>query len=196
VALCAIALGVLIVGAQNSPIVVAPSPPVKVDLAIYEIVDHGALHWFLYIERPPEVVLPVDPWKWELNDRWGAGRGHRGIDVALETGERVYSVTDGTVIFSGWQWPYGWLVVVRGGAGSPGKGLDFWYGHLSKRTVDVGDILSSWDVVGLSGSSGGSSGPHLHFGMVQGGNFFDPLPWLKHNVRSSEWHRTWDFIVK
>ena len=196
VALCALSLGVLVVGAQNSPAVVTPPPPVKVELAIYEVIERGELRWFLYVERPSEVVLPTDPWKWDLNDLWGAGRGHRGIDVALKTGERVYSVTDGDVIFSGWQWPYGWLVVVRGAKGSPGQGLDFWYAHLSKRTVGVGDVLSSWDVVGLVGSTGGSSGPHLHFGMVQGGNFFDPLPWLRQNVGDSEWRRTSDFITK
>ena len=196
VALCALSLGVLVVGAQNSPVLVGPPPPVEVDLAIYDVIERSELRWFLYVERPPEVVLPADPWKWELNDLWGAGRGHRGIDVALKTGERVYSVTDGDVIFSGWQWPYGWLVVVRGAKGSPGQGLDFWYAHLSKRTVDVGETVSSWGVVGLVGSSGGSSGPHLHFGMVQGGNFFDPLPWLRQNVGDAEWHRTSDFITK
>jgi murein DD-endopeptidase MepM/ murein hydrolase activator NlpD len=197
VALGAIALGAILVGAQNSPVLVGPPPPVEVDLAIYEVIERGELRWFLYVERPPEVVLPSDPWKWELNDLWGAGRGHRGIDVALKTGEKVYSVTDGKVIFSGWDGPYGWVVVVRGAAGSPGEGLEFWYAHLSKRTVKVGEVVSSWDVVGLVGSTGASSGPHLHFGITRGGSsFFDPLPWLRKNIGDAEWRRTSDFIVK
>lgn len=137
-------------------------------------------------------VLPVDPWKWDLNDLWGAGRGHRGIDVALRTGEKAYSVCDGKVVFSGWYGVYGNLVRVRFSCGV--VGTEGWYAHLSKRTVKVGERVLAGDVVGLVGSTGGSTGPHLHFGITLGGGerFVDPLPWLRAEIPAWEWKRTVD----
>lgn len=166
-----------------------PEPPFKIILAEYSVLDKFYSDIYKYFSKP-EYVLPVDPWKWVTTDLWGAGRGHRGIDLALKTGENAYSMHDGVVLFSGWSGPYGRLVVVGFG------NVELWYGHLSKTLVSVGDKVSAGQVVGLIGNSGYSFGPHLHLGLKIDGNFVDPSPWIKSVIVDREWSRTYLYDVE
>ena len=83
---------------------------------------------------------------------------HEGIDFRASTGTRVYASQAGRVIFAGWRGGYGKLV------GIEHEG-DFttWYGHLSRMRVKVGQTVTKGKVIGLSGNTGVSTGPHLHF---------------------------------
>ncbi len=83
---------------------------------------------------------------------------HDGIDFRASTGTRVYASRAGRVIFTGWKGGYGKLV------GIEHEG-DFstWYGHLSRIRVRVGQTVTKGKVIGLSGNTGVSTGPHLHF---------------------------------
>jgi murein DD-endopeptidase MepM/ murein hydrolase activator NlpD len=86
-------------------------------------------------------------------------RWHYGVDLDLNTGDSVKAVWDGVVRLTNWDGGgYGNYVLVR-----HYNGLETLYGHLSKITVQVGDIVQAGDLVGKGGSTGRSSGPHLHF---------------------------------
>lgn len=100
------------------------------------------------------------------------GRRHQGVDLPLKTGSPVYAAFDGKVRMSRYVSGYGNLVVIR-----HENGLETFYGHLSQRKVNAGDIVSAGDVIGLGGSTGRSTGPHLHFETRYRGFAFDPQ-WL------------------
>lgn len=99
-------------------------------------------------------------------------RRHQGVDLPLATGTPVYAAFDGKVRISKFVSGYGNLVVIR-----HENGLETFYGHLSKRNVESGDWVSAGDVIGLGGSTGRSSGPHLHFEARYKGYALDPQ-WL------------------
>ena len=97
------------------------------------------------------------------------GRRHQGVDLPLKTGTPVVAAFDGRVRVSTYNKGYGNLVVIR-----HENGLETYYGHLSKREVEVGDWVHAGDQIGLGGSTGRSTGPHLHFETRYQGYAFDP----------------------
>lgn len=99
-------------------------------------------------------------------------RNHMGVDLPLSTGTPVYAAFDGRVRCSMYNRGYGNVVVIR-----HASGLETTYAHLSERKVDAGDYVSAGDIVGLGGSTGRSTGPHLHFETRYEGHAFDPQ-WL------------------
>ena len=100
------------------------------------------------------------------------GRRHQGIDLPYPKGTPVAAAFDGKVRISDYVGGYGNLVVVR-----HANGLETFYGHLSQRNVKSGDWVSAGDIIGLGGSTGRSTGPHLHFETRYRGAAFDPA-WL------------------
>jgi murein DD-endopeptidase MepM/ murein hydrolase activator NlpD len=103
--------------------------------------------------------------------RWG--RLHEGIDIGCAYGAPNRAAAAGTVIYSGWLGGYGNLVVV-----DHGSGLSTAYAHASSLLVGVGQQVSQGDTVSLVGSTGNSSGPHLHFEVRVNGQAVDPLWYL------------------
>lgn len=107
--------------------------------------------------------------------RWG--RLHDGIDFAARPGTPILSVGSGKIIQAGWKYSgYGYTVTVDHGGG--------WktiYAHASKVLVSSGQWVSSGQKIALVGSTGYSTGPHLHFGVYQYrfGQWTNPKPWLK-----------------
>jgi murein DD-endopeptidase MepM/ murein hydrolase activator NlpD len=100
--------------------------------------------------------------------RWGSF--HSGIDLDLKMGTPVYSAFDGIVRISTYDHGYGNYVVVR-----HKNGLETLYGHFSKRSVEVGQIVKAGQIIGLGGSTGWSTGPHLHLETRFEGNTINPL---------------------
>ena len=96
--------------------------------------------------------MKTSPYGW----RWK--RGHHGVDIRLNTGDPVRAAFGGTVRVAGRMGGYGNCIVVR----HP-NGLETLYGHLSKIQVKHGQEVAAGDVIGLGGSTGRSTGPHLHF---------------------------------
>jgi murein DD-endopeptidase MepM/ murein hydrolase activator NlpD len=91
--------------------------------------------------------------------------GHNGVDLASAVGEPVYAADSGIVVFAGWNdWGYGNLVAINHGTG----GWTTLYGHLNSVTVGCGQTVSRGTQIGTIGSTGNSSGPHLHFEMRWG----------------------------
>ena len=100
--------------------------------------------------------------------------GHPAIDIALGEGSPVFAADTGTVTYAGWNtWGYGNLIVVN-----HGNGYDTIYAHLSGINVAPGQIVYKGNVIGYSGNTGNSSGPHIHFEIRIGGNPDDPCWYL------------------
>ena len=103
--------------------------------------------------------------------RWG--RMHEGIDIAVPEGTPVHAAAAGTVVYAGWLGGYGNLVVV-----DHGGGLATAYGHNSVLTAGVGQSVAQGDAIALSGNTGHSTGPHVHFEVRINGTAVDPLGYL------------------
>ncbi|MBA3333180.1 MAG: peptidoglycan DD-metalloendopeptidase family protein [Actinobacteria bacterium] len=110
-------------------------------------------------------VVSVFGWRW--------GRMHEGIDISASSGTPIWAAAAGTVIHAGWLGGYGNLVVV-----DHGDGLATAYAHASAILVGVGQLVSQGETVSLVGSTGNSSGPHLHFEVRVNGVAVDPLLYL------------------
>jgi hypothetical protein len=98
---------------------------------------------------------------------------HSGIDIPAPTGTPVIAASSGTVVFAGWNNAYGNLVVIESGM------YNILYGHNSRLLVSEGQTVQQGQQISEVGSTGRSTGPHLHFGMAVGkwtnGRWFDPL---------------------
>ncbi len=103
----------------------------------------------------------------------GFSAGHTGIDLSAPTGTSVFAADAGTVIFAGWSnWGYGYSIVL-----AHGSYLTL-YGHLSAVSVSCGQRVGKGALIGAVGSTGNSSGPHLHFEVRPGGVPVDPRGYL------------------
>ena len=103
----------------------------------------------------------------------GKSKFHKGIDIGAPHGSPVYAYSSGTVIYSGFMSGYGNFIAIN-----HGNGLVTRYGHLSARQVKVGQKVSTGQKIGAVGSTGVSTGPHLHFEVLINGSFKNPLNYL------------------
>ena len=106
-----------------------------------------------------------------FGSRWG--RMHEGIDIGVGSGSPVHAAAAGTVIYAGWMSGYGNIVVI-----DHGNGLSTAYGHNSSLIVGEGASVGKGFVIALSGSTGHSTGPHVHFEVRVNGSPVDPLGYL------------------
>lgn len=105
----------------------------------------------------------------------GTSSFHRGLDVAAPTGTRIGAARSGTVSFAGWSSRgYGYMVKIRHMGNE-----ETWYAHLSRVDVSVGQYVDQGELIGLVGSTGLSTGPHLHFELHRSGTALDPLAELR-----------------
>jgi len=111
-----------------------------------------------------------------LSSRFGKRRGenHTGIDLAGKIGDPIYASDGGKVIFAGWEGGYGKLVKI-----DHGNGFVTYYGHCSSILVKVGDRVAKGEVIAKVGSTGRSTGPHVHFEVRKNGVPQNPLNYLK-----------------
>lgn len=116
---------------------------------------------------------PVDNSKLNITStfkvRWD--KWHKGIDIGLSNGNNIYSVFDGRVRYARFNsGGYGNLVIVR-----HYNGLETYYAHLDNINVIPGQIIKAGELIGKSGNTGRSTGPHLHFEVRIFGNAFNPF---------------------
>jgi murein DD-endopeptidase MepM/ murein hydrolase activator NlpD len=105
---------------------------------------------------------------------------HTGLDFRAQTGDPVRATANGKVVNSGWSGGYGRMIEI-----DHGNGLSTRYGHLSQIDVKVGDVVKIGQVIGEVGSTGRSTGPHLHYETRIDGEAVDPQKFLRAGVRLS-----------
>lgn len=122
---------------------------------------------------PPTFIKPISGGR--LSSGFGArwGTVHQGIDWACSTGTSIMASCGGTVIQAGWYGSYGYCVTLQ-----HGNGMQTRYAHMSKVLVSVGDYVQQGEVIGRSGSTGNSTGPHVHFEIIVNGTKVNPLTYL------------------
>ena len=104
------------------------------------------------------------------------GRRHTGLDIAAPQGSEIMAAADGLATFAGENGGYGnYLVIDHGG------GVETRYAHCSEILVKEGDRVGRGEVVALVGSTGNSTGPHLHFEITENGEFLDPAERVSYN---------------
>jgi len=101
---------------------------------------------------------------------------HAGIDIANRTGTQIMAAGKGTVTFAGYKKGYGYFVTV-----DHGYGFTTNYAHLSQILVEAGQKVEKGEVIAKMGNTGRSTGPHLHFEILKGGEPVDPLQYLQEN---------------
>jgi murein DD-endopeptidase MepM/ murein hydrolase activator NlpD len=98
---------------------------------------------------------------------------HDGVDIAANSGNGVYAYTDGKVVEAGWNGGYGNCILI-----DHGNGLKTRYAHLSRIYVKVGQRVETGTRIGAVGSTGFSTGPHLHFEVIKNGQTKNPLNYI------------------
>lgn len=104
-------------------------------------------------------------------ERWG--RMHEGIDIAAETGSPIYAAMDGKVIYAGWINGYGKVVKIQ-----HKRNLQTVYGHCSVLRVTEGKFVKKGEQIADVGSTGNSTGPHVHFEVLVNGKPVNPYPYI------------------
>lgn len=122
---------------------------------------------------PPTFIKPISGGYLTsgYGPRWGSV--HRGVDWSCSTGTSVMASSGGTVVQAGWYGSYGYCITI-----SHGNGIQTRYAHLSKILVSYGDYVKQGDVIGRSGNTGNSTGPHLHFEVIVNGTRVNPFTYL------------------
>jgi len=140
--------------------------------AVPKIVERGT-------KIPPSFIRPVSGGRLSSSfgrrsaPTRGASTYHQGVDWALPTGSAVYASSGGTVTKAGWGGGYGYCVYIRHSDGRETR-----YAHLSKVLVSPGQSVKQGQRIALSGNTGRSTGPHLHFEMRINGSAVNPLKYL------------------
>jgi len=111
---------------------------------------------------------------WRRSPFRGGRSFHTGLDIANAHGSPIRAADAGEVIFSGWWDGYGKAIVI-----SHGRGLSTVYGHMSRLYKQEGDVVAQGQIIGLVGSTGYSTGPHLHFEVRENGKPVNPMRYLK-----------------
>jgi len=146
-----------------------------------DVVLGGALGSSLPVQfrgEPGGKIWPLEgpitsPFGMRVHPVYGKRRMHTGIDIAAPAGTPVRAALGGRVAHAGWAGELGLAVAL-----DHGDGQFTVYGHLSKVLVEAGQTVRTGEVLGLVGSTGTSTGPHLHFAVWEWGRPVDPLKWL------------------
>lgn len=132
-----------------------------------EIIEKGT-------QTPPTYIKPITGGTLTSTFKWRWGRMHKGIDWAVPKGTAVRASCGGTVVSAGWSGGYGNCITIRHPDGKQTR-----YGHLSKILVSAGQKVDQGQKIALSGNTGRSTGPHVHFEIIVNGSQVNPLKYLQ-----------------
>jgi len=111
----------------------------------------------------------------------GGRRQHKGIDLAAPVGTPIHAPADGIVSRADWFSSYGLYVSLQHGGG-----IETRFGHMSRLNVAAGQAVHKGDIIGYVGTTGRSTGPHLHYEIRLDGESVNPLPYLQTNVADAD----------
>jgi murein DD-endopeptidase MepM/ murein hydrolase activator NlpD len=142
-----------------------------------EIRDYLHIQRDIYISTPKG--LPVDG---NISSYYGERKHpmsgekefHTGLDITASPGDPVRATADGIVSFSGWSGGSGYLVMLE-----HGHGFSTFYAHNRLNTVKIGDKVKRGDIIGYLGSTGSSTGPHVHYEIWKNGRHVNPIGYIK-----------------
>ena len=145
--------------------------------SVGEIKDYLSEQRDIYMATPQG--WPVKGW---LSSKYGrrthpirGGRDfHTGVDISSKPATKIYATADGIVSFSGWSGANGRLVAVE-----HGFGYSTFYAHNKKNAVKVGDVVKRGDLVAYVGSTGNSTGPHVHYEISKDGKSVNPMKYIR-----------------
>lgn len=127
-----------------------------------------------HVKTHAKVVRPMREYRKTSGFRERHRRHHTGLDLAASRGTSIYSVMAGRVIFADWDGAYGRKVVI-----DHGSGTQTIYAHLDSMSVKKGENVNAGERIGRVGTSGRTTGPHLHFEFSKNGELRDPAKWFK-----------------
>jgi murein DD-endopeptidase MepM/ murein hydrolase activator NlpD len=132
----------------------------------------------IFVPGSGQFILPAEgpmtsPFGWRVHPILGTSRFHNGVDFGAEHGSLIKAADNGVVIAAEWSGGYGNAVIV-----DHGNGITTLYGHTSQMYVTVGQAVQKGQPIAAVGSTGFSTGPHLHFEVRRQGEPIDPMPFL------------------
>lgn len=132
----------------------------------------------IFVPGSGQFILPAEgpmtsPFGWRIHPISGDRRFHNGLDFGAEYGSLIKAADNGVVIAAEWTGGYGNAVIV-----DHGNGLTTLYGHTSQMYVTAGQVVRKGQPIAAVGSTGFSTGPHLHFEVRRQGEPIDPMPFL------------------
>ena len=143
----------------------------------------GEIKDYLHLQRSIYIATPKGfPVEGNVSSNYGKRENpisginefHAGIDISTTNGNPVRATADGIASFSGWSGGSGNLVVLE-----HGHGFSTFYAHNKKNTVKVGQNVKRGDVIGYAGSTGNSTGPHVHYEVWKDGKYVNPIGYMK-----------------
>ncbi len=150
--------------------------------AINELIEEEPTTQVMAVGTKQPAVVATGRYTWPVSrggyvsSRYGRRGGgfHSGVDIAAPRGTPVIASDNGVVTYAGWNGGYGKCIILSHG------GCSTLYGHLSQITAKHGQKVQKGQTIGLVGSTGKSTGPHLHFEIREGGSSKNPLLYFKH----------------
>lgn len=149
-----------------------------VDVVKQNLINKLDIDTTVPISRVNGIKIATLPVSGTITSRYGVSSRirsstHTGLDIAAANGTPIKVIANGIVTFAGKSGAYGYLVKV-----DHGSGVETWYAHTSKMYVEVGQSVKAGDVIADVGSTGNSTGPHLHLEVRVDGQHVDPQEYL------------------
>lgn len=123
---------------------------------------------------PVEGVRLTSDYGMRVHPVLGGRRAHKGVDLAAPVGTPIYATADGTISRADWFSSYGLYVSIEHGGN-----LETRYGHMSRLNVAAGQQVRKGDIIGFVGTTGRSTGPHLHYEVRVAGEAVNPVPYMQ-----------------
>lgn len=129
-----------------------------------------------YLWPAPSSKTITSPYGYRIHPIFGYKKMHTGIDIGAKKGADIIAAASGTVIMAQYYGGYGNCIII-----DHGGGMSTLYAHMSAYVAKNGDVVSAGDVIGKVGSTGNSTGPHLHFEVRVNGSHTDPTAYVRAN---------------
>jgi len=158
------------------------TPFERIELAQITLIEKKYMLSSLPTGNPLKSLKVTSNYGWRTHPVTGSKEFHPGIDFRAKNRTRIYAPTEGVIKYAGYNSKgYGYMIIV-----SHNYGFETLYAHLSKIKVKIGDVVVRGDVIGLTGNSGLSSGPHLHYEIRYAQRTLNPNEFFRWNMSNYE----------